>query len=75
MKDRLENKSVLLLVMESEAEEKRAFVAAVTLVCATVLACAVFYSACKWSGNLWKTGTELPVAPYSIDEETGEVLK
>ena len=75
MKDRFENKNVLLLVMEAEAERKRAFAAAVTLVCATVLACVVFYSACKWAGNLCKTGTELPVAPYSIDEATGEVLK
>ena len=78
MKDRFEQKSVLPLVMNAEAERAKArkevLMGAVVLVCAVVLACVCFYSACKWAGNLWKTGTELPVAPYSIDEETGEVL-
>jgi predicted membrane-bound mannosyltransferase len=79
MKDRFEQKSVLLLVINAEAERAKArkevFMGAVVLVCAVVLACVFFYGACNWARGLWKTGTELPVAPYSMDEATGEVMK
>jgi hypothetical protein len=63
------------LMYACRAERRGMACKRIVLVCAVALiAAGIFFGAVRWA-RIQVIGTNLPLAPYSIDEATGEVMK